>query len=427
MNVTAGGPDGATMIELGSGWRESLPEPGGSRRGLRAAAVLLGVALLVALGGAAAPRAGLVELARVPVAEARAGSLLFAGDVVLLRGQGRLTAYELGDGSPRWSVELPDKPQMSNIVISPAVPEMVVVAQMGANGDGKLSVGIDLATGTVRWRSGDLMVPVGDVVRSMDSVYGANGAPAIHVADLRTGARLWTMQDAVNPVFDDDDTAWTVSPSGLVTAYDVRDGRVRHTGTVRVPATVEAAFADKGELAVQYSEGTGSRLAWFDGTTLAALPSTAPDGRGVDCGAVLRCVRLSDPVGGLEVTDRATGAVVGRLRAGPYLVRDSHLLVFDRDSDMDGELGPRPKMLIDLGTGREIGVAGWHVPWEQTPVSVLVRLVERGAVLQVARLGPDGPEILAQLPGDVRRCAFEQPTLLCLHNGNQATLWRLPD
>ncbi|GAA1385403.1 PQQ-binding-like beta-propeller repeat protein [Catellatospora chokoriensis] len=428
MNVVAGEPDGAAVIELGGGWREPLPEPGEPRRVVRVAALVSGVALLLALGGAAMPRSGLIELVRVPVADARASGPVFAGDVFLLRGQGRLTAYEPGDGAPRWSVELPERPQMSNIVVSPAVPEIVVVAQVDGNGDEQLSVGLDLATGAVRWRSGELMAPVGDVVRTMGSVYGANGAPAVHVADLRTGARLWTMPDAVNPVFDDEgDTAWTVSPTGLVTAYDVHDGRVLHTGTVRVPATVEGAFADKGELAVQYSGETGSRLAWFDGTTLAAIPATAPDGWGVRCGAVFRCVPLSDPAGGLEVVDRATGAVVRRLPTEQYLVRDSHLLVFDPGRDMDGELGPRPNTVLDLGTGRETDITGWEVLWEQSPVSVLVRPVENGARLQVARLGPDGPEILAQLPGDVRRCAFEQPTLLCLHDGNQATLWRLPD
>ncbi|WP_144118831.1 PQQ-binding-like beta-propeller repeat protein [Catellatospora sichuanensis] len=431
MNIAVGRPDGAEVIELGGGWRDALPEPGEPRRGLRAAATALGVALLLSFGGAAPLPVNLVELARIPVADARATDPVFARDVVLLRGQGRLTAYELSDGSPRWSVELPEKPQLSNIVVAPAVPEIVVVAQ--ADGDGELSVALDLVTGAELWRTRELMVPVGDVVHSMGSVYVADGAPAVHFADLRTGARLWTMPDAVNVAFDDeDDTAWTVSPTGLVTAYDVHDGRVLRTGTVSVPATVDSAFAGGGELVIGYSAAAGPRLARFDGTTLAALPVTAPGGwGGAECGPVFRCALLSDPVGGLEVVDRATGAVVRRLLRGPFLVRGSHLLVFDRDGDRDGDLdgglGPRPHTVIDLGSGRETDVAGWTVLWEQTPITVLVRPVEDGAVLQVARLGPDGPEILAQLPGRVQRCAFEQRTLLCTHDGNQATLWRLLD
>ncbi|MFD0596389.1 hypothetical protein ACFQZ4_32530 [Catellatospora coxensis] len=127
------------------------------------------------------------------------------------------------------------------------------------------------------------------------------------------------------------------------------------------------------------------------------------------------------------MTDRATGTVIRRLATGPYLTRDSHLLIFDRDGDMDGGLGPRPHTVISFDTGRAVDVEGWAVPWQQSPVSVLVRQVAEGRVLQVARLGPDGPEVLAQLPGDVRRCAFEQRILLCTRNDDQAILWRLRD
>lgn len=425
MNRAAEGPD--SVIELGGGWREPLPEPGGPRRRLRAAALVLVAALPLALGGAAPLQVRFVELARVPVADPGATDPVFAGGAVLLRGQGRLTAYELADGTARWSVELPDRPEMSNIVVSPAVPDVAVIAQSDREG-AELSVALDLATGAELWRTHQLMMAAGDTVYTVGSVYGTNGAPAVHVHDLRTGARLWTMPDAVNPAFDDKGgTAWSVSPAGLVTAYGGRDGRVLRSGTVRVPATVESAFALDGELAVQYTSGDGPRLAWFAGSTLAALPSPAPDGWGVDCGPRLRCVRLSDPPAGLEVIDRATGTVVRRLLTGPYLRRDSHLLIFERDADMDGGLGPRPQSLISFETGRETDVVGWEVLWEQAPVSVLVRLVEKGRVLQVARLGPDGPEMLAQLPGDVRRCAFEQRTLLCTRHDGQAILWRLRD
>ncbi|MEU8002854.1 PQQ-binding-like beta-propeller repeat protein [Catellatospora sp. NPDC049111] len=425
MNTVSQGPE--AVIDLGGGWREPLPEPGATGRRLRAAALALAAVLPLALGGAAPPTVGLVEVARVSVADARATDLVFAGGAVLLRGQGRLTAYELADGAPRWSVELPDRPEMSNIVVSPAVPDVAVIAQSDGSG-AEFSVALDLATGTELWRIQQLMVPAGDTVYTMGSVYATNGAPAIQVHDLRTGARLWTMPDAVNAAFDDKGgTAWTVSPDGLVTAYAGRDGRVLRSGRVRLPATVDSAFAGGGELAVGYTTDAGHRVAWFDGTTLAELPRPAPDGWGVDCGALLRCVRTSDSDRGLEVIDRATGTVVRRLTTESYLSRGSHLFIFDREGDMDGGLGLRPRTLIDLGTGLTTDVAGWEVLWQQVPVTVLVRLVEKGKVLQVARLGPDGPEILAQLPGDVQRCAFEQRTLLCTRYGGQAILWRLRD
>lgn len=426
MTMTEPGLSGAAVIDLGGGWRETLPEPGEPRRGLRAAATVLAAGLLLALGGAAPVPVRLVEIARVPVTVARDTAPVFFGGAVLLRAQGRLTAYELRDGAPRWSVQLPDRPELSMIVASPAVPEIVVAVQ--DSGEQELTVALDLATGAERWRAPELLVPVGDVVHTMASVYGPNGAPAVHVHDLRTGARLWTMPDAVNHAFDErGGTAWTVSPAGHVTAYDVHDGRVLRSGTVSVPATVDSAFAVGGELALQYTTGAGPRLAWFDGTTLASLPHPAPDGWGVDCGAVFRCVRLSEPVAGLELVDRATGAVVRRLLTGPYLARDSHLLVFAQDGNMDGGFGPRPQTMIDLRSGRESEVAGWEVLPEQSPISLLVRHIARGTVLQVARLGPDGPEILAQLPGDVRRCAFEQGTLICMRGDDQAILWRLRD
>ncbi|WP_155372243.1 outer membrane protein assembly factor BamB family protein [Catellatospora vulcania] len=425
MNIATGGQD-AAMIELGGGWRDPLPEPGRPRRFPRVAAPVLVAVLLLALGGAAPVPVRLVELTRVPVADTERADLSFVGDAVLLRGQGRLTAYELGDGTPRWSVELPDTPDLSTVGVSPAVPGIAVVTQL--DGDRPLSVALDLATGQQLWRSDELLQPNGDVVYTMNALLGPDGAPVVHVNDLRTGARLWTMPDAANSAYDAaGGRAWTVSPAGEVTAYGLRDGRVLHAGTVQVPAMVESVWAVDGELAVQYTAGEDPQTAWFDGTTLAAVPRPGQDARSVDCGLLFRCVQVTEPVAGLEVIDRATGAVAHRLRAEEYLARESHLMVFALDRDLDGGLGPRPHTVIDLGSGRVIDVAGWEVLWQQTRIEVLVRLVEHGTVLQVARLGPDGLEILAQLPGDVRRCAFEQRTLVCTREGDQAILWRLRD
>ncbi|MFD0596387.1 hypothetical protein ACFQZ4_32520 [Catellatospora coxensis] len=101
MNTAAGGP----VIDLGGGWREPLPEPGGPRRRLRVVALVLAAALPLALGGAAAPEMRLIELARVPVADALHTDMVFAGDVVLLRGQGgsRRTSWPTARPGGAWS------------------------------------------------------------------------------------------------------------------------------------------------------------------------------------------------------------------------------------------------------------------------------------------------------------------------------------
>ncbi|MFD0596388.1 PQQ-binding-like beta-propeller repeat protein [Catellatospora coxensis] len=198
----------------------------------------------------------------------------------------------MADGTARWSVELPDRPELSSIVVSPAVPDIAVIAQSDG-GNAQLSVALDLATGAELWRTHQLMEPTGDTVHTMGSVYGANGAPAVHIHDLRTGARLWTMPDAVNTAFDaKGGTAWTVSPDGLVTAYGGRDGRVLRSGTVRVPETVDSAFAIGGELALGYTTGAGPGRPGSTGRRWRRCPvpcRTAGVSTVVRCCAVCRC------------------------------------------------------------------------------------------------------------------------------------------
>ncbi|GIF97976.1 outer membrane protein assembly factor BamB family protein [Catellatospora citrea] len=439
MTTTGAGRHGPAVIDLGAGWREPdqhLDEPRQWRT--RSLALVLAVALTAALGGAAVNRPGLTEFARVTLdTDVHDGRYSIVGDVVLVPDRGNLSAYELRDGSRRWRVPAPGL--VSQPFVTATAEAGVAVLEQAETGTGVLTRVVDLADGATLWRSSAVVVPVDDVAVEYpvmpDPAEIAAGAPLppadLRVFDLRSGQVRWRLRGDVATVDLAARTGWAISATGAVTAYDLRDGQARSTGTLRLPeGRVYAASAADGVLALGIAQGDSLFEEHFETATFEAIDQSSPLWARTDCGPSW-CALAAQP-GGEEadpvVVDRADGQVRYRLPANSHGTPSAAgLLVFT--SDLDQPLRSGLAVLQDPVTGRVLrDLAGWTRPDLQPypPIFLTREVGPAGAGrLQIARLTPDGLRLLTELPFRVRGCAFAEHALVCVHDGNQLTFWRL--
>jgi outer membrane protein assembly factor BamB len=143
------------------------------------------------------------------------------GMVVLVtqdrRGLG-LTAFDRGDGSPRWQVEPGFAPTMS--------AWLVVQDTLVLNSDNGMISGLNLHDGSVRWRRATEPHPEGDVPRHMDPVArcGAVFVPQRNVMVIRPidGEKLGEVEADLVPDLirvDDDCNVVVVEESGHLAAF----------------------------------------------------------------------------------------------------------------------------------------------------------------------------------------------------------------
>jgi hypothetical protein len=221
---------------------------------------------------------------------------------------------------------------------------------------------------------------------------------------------------------------WTLSPAGVITQHDLRDGRVLRTGSVPLAGgEAQFMFAVDGLLIVDVEADGVSRQLRFDAATLAEVPQTRPVVRHIDCGAHW-CVETFAPASGdapTAVVDKATGAVRYHLPQGTYVEPAPGGLVLGRpDVDVFGIL---LTSLVDTDTGRELAdLSGWQLlPDQPRPVRLLIRGSSVGPV-QLAQLTPTGYEVVAELPGGVGRCVVAAQRLACTDGAGGLALWRIP-
>ncbi|BCJ72999.1 hypothetical protein CS0771_25430 [Catellatospora sp. IY07-71] len=415
------------VIELGTGWREPLPEPEPRRqRPVRLAVLGLAAALSAALGGAApdtVPR----ELGRIALTTTTDSFQILGGQLVVQDG-GRLSGHGLTGGAPIWSVPVPPAAGGANL-LSPA-PGTVLVSLQDATTGRPYTALVDTARGEPAWQAEALPVAAGwtgDVVVLQDG----DGAGGFVVREVRTGRVRWSGQGLFT-LDPDRATAggplslWTLSGGRTLTEHDVRDGRVLRSRAVDLAgADPRHMLALGGELLIEYGVDEKARELRLDLGSLAPVAPGRLMARRLDCGAHW-CVVSQDPTRAdglpMDVVDKATGAVRHRVEADA-------VVEIGRWGLLTGGTGPGPRglplsTLIETATGRVLAdLSGWELLLDQPrPVEVLVRGRSAGPV-QFARLTPTGLEVVAELPGRVGRCAFAQRVLAC-SVGDGLTLWR---
>ncbi|MEV4415869.1 hypothetical protein [Catellatospora sp. NPDC049609] len=426
--------DEPAVIELGAGWREPLAERERDFRGRpRLLALVLAAVLALALGGAG-PVTRLRELARITLTSSAADFRIFS-DLLVVHDGDRLDGYRLADGTPAWRVAFPQAVDGANILAP--LPGIALVSLESVAGKPFTAV-VDTVRGAVLWQI-DASLGSPNLAPDVVLIEDDREAGAFTVRDVRTGRVRWAGHgrvasplDAVPAAGADPPQAlWTVSPAGVLTQRDLRDGRVLRTGRVDLRGGEPRFVVVLGaELFIEVAVGTGdeSRQVRLDTATLAAVPATRPFVRRFDCGAHW-CVVSQDLVNpdeaSIEVVDKATGAQRQRIPANTLVEPARWGLLLGGFEVADR--GIRLDSMIDAGTGRELAdLGGWQLLQDQPrPAEVLLRGPADGPV-QVARLTPTGPEVVAELPGVVGRCAFAQQRLACLDDALGLTLWRMP-
>lgn len=415
------------VIDLGTGWREPLPEDLRPRRPVRLTALGLALALAVVLGGAA-PYPGPRELGRIALTTTT-DAFQIIGDQLVVQDGARLSGHRLTDGTPLWSVPVP--PSSGGASLRSPVPGTVLVSLQDGRGR-PYTAAVDTARGVLLWEAEAAQAPIGGTADAV-VLQDERGDSGFTVRELSTGRVRWSGRGMVT--VDPDRAAaaegplslWVLSASGTVTEHDLRDGRVLRTGVAEVgQGDPRYLLALGGELLIDYAVDGVSRQVRLDRRSLAPVPPERPFVRRLDCGAYWCVVSqlLMEPAEiPMEVVDKVTGAVVHRMAADRLVEAGRWGLL--QAEPQPGVRGLPLATLIEPGTGRLLAeLTGWELLLDQPrPVELLVRGPSDGPV-QFARLTPAGLEAVAELPGRVGRCAFAQRVLVCSVENDRLTLWR---
>jgi outer membrane protein assembly factor BamB len=297
----------------------------------RPAVALLAVLGAVTLTGSVIPRShGARLLWTIPYTDQAFG---LTGDSLYLQADTdgwSLRAYELADGSLRWTKQLAGP---ASIRLSAAGDVLLPVGvRVGAPGgdDGnaagrltRATVALDAATGTERWRvTGEVAFSRGERAVVVDRYRRTGDLAALTVVRLTDGGTVWTRAvDAELQWTADDDNLLTVAPDGLARVFRLADGAEVATGQVgRRPGT-----ADSGAITGAQIHGDMIYISRYEtrpSVTAYSLPtmrrrwSIETDGGGLnDCGTVFCSSTGRETV----AHDRKTGAVRWRSAEGTSL------------------------------------------------------------------------------------------------------------
>lgn len=412
-----------------------LPDLPDRWRRLRPVALAVVALLVLGLSGAAATPARITQVGSATL-QTRILNKPFTivEDVVLVPDEDRLSAYELRDGSPRWHTPMTTNSDELSVVA--AGPGLALVATIT---DGRaLTWALDLADGAIQWRVDGRVTAVGEIaVEAPLRILGGGAAPAgtapaaeYVVRDLRTGRRIWALRgDPVAMVDQDTATAWAVSGTGAVTVHDLRDGRELRSGRLALPpGRLLDAYLVDGRLVLQTGSGESPDETYYDAATLAPVTAQRPVRHRYDCG-VRWCGLVGPDDNGQSVTvllDKATGAEVARLPAGHTADPSPAGLLVTRYGSPGSVATPQLVGLADPMTGAPVrDLTEWQRAWRSAPTLFLTR-EGPGGRLQIGRLAPGaGLQLLGELPHRVRACEFTPRTVVCLHDGNKLTFWRL--
>lgn len=426
------------IIELGEDWTDADPDTGPRERTRYLRPVALAAALLFtgALGAATPVTPMLTQvsvLALSDAGEVRVDIVELVHDLLLVRGDEALSAYDLDNGSQRW--RLPHASgRLRSLVAVPQVPDVVMVTEDFEDG-GTHAAAVDLRTGAVRWSTRNDVWVVGPYALESpalavprDEAPQAMTAPMeLTVRDLGTGRVRWVLRGTPFAAADESRLeAWSVSSRGEFTVSDLSDGRVLRTGTVAFPpGTPQFATVYGGMLVLSASLPGGEILeSRYDTRTMRVNAATSSPLR-FGCGDYL--CEVGDDGGvrtPLAVLDRDTLQVRYRLAPNVHLIPSAQGAITIR-ADGPVQLGAPADRLIDLADGRTLlDLTGWGVQLasDESWQALLMRPTPDG--VQLARIEDRHVRLLGTLP-PVQRCFHTRQRIACVHGGNRLGVWSI--
>jgi PQQ-like domain len=402
-----------SVIDLDSA-PQAAPQPPTTGKGRLAAVVLLcGLLFLGAAEAKVVPWA--LDVAQVGILE---GSLIHvSGPDLLISGSGRVIAYDLASGRERWRTETGlvggDLWHIGDLVI-------VLGADPRALDGGTYlprTVGIDQATGAVRWRADGNVVLEGGLLL----LYGDSAVSLLR----EDGSKVWTLDGrGITPAIGERAT--------IVATLDKRTGELIERvlpslAELRRAILPDAQGADgmwfyDGTLNIFHSERDVQR---YDTATLTRLLGPPPEEFRVDCGRVWCMINEN------RLVDKATGAVVYQTKGWEYaVVNDAGvlglgLLIGDGEPTLVREI-------FDPRSGTATNLKGWvalnlnpGAPVQAPGRAIL--LAYRGEKSSHLALFDDtGLHQLGPLPlRDIAYCALSGELLACRVGAELVRIWRL--
>jgi outer membrane protein assembly factor BamB len=381
--------EGAVTVDLGTDWEpRDEPRPGRSAwRQVTAAGVALATVLVGLLGGSAAPRPALIQVASIP--SGISDTIELIGDRVFVLGSNarRLDAYALPTGRHLWRLGWAQ--QVDTLRVDAALGVLLVVTFDVARPEGTVTA-LELDSGRTIWQqSGSLLAaPARDVDgAALLGPADPSAAGEVRLVDVRTGAVRWSRAVAATTAFATagPDRIIQRSPTGDTQVVELSTGRVLASGVLggldpRLakglppdPGAVPNVETVDGLVFLLYAAVYPTTVVAYDGGTFQERWQATEDGRVywvAGCGRVI-CVGGEQGVTGV---DPVSGAARWRAAAWPgaYPIGDGSRAV------VLGATGDEASALLDTATGSvELAMHAW-VPVSPPADPALVTFSEVG-------------------------------------------------
>ncbi|MBY8871194.1 PQQ-like beta-propeller repeat protein [Micromonospora sp. PLK6-60] len=425
-----------SVIELGELRHGDEPDPEPRRPApptRSGRAVLLAILALLTLAASAPPAAGQRHVTITGPGESGyriADGRLFVSDgPSRWDGTSEVVAYRLPDGARLWRLPLPRGEQPVNLTDHAST--LLVLTRSPGTGE-LTAVGVDPATGRVRWRQAGYPLPARDGVLLFEDYPSAGGAGLARAIDAGSGALRWSRPIPVEGLgyefgADGVDRLALIGPGGRVQVLDAGSGAVLRTGRVPVATLVDGQRSDvvvaAGLLLINDPAGTLTAYGLDRLDRRWSLPPELNRDRLLEpCGDGL-CLRTDQP--GLRMIDPATGRE--RWRADQWRMVwpvGDRLLVA-----ADGEQREADFVVLDQRTGRRLAALGrWRLSASDPTRYPLIglRRLDGGAEL-MARLdvATGSAELLDTPAGEWDGCANDRRALVCQQPDGTLGIWRL--
>jgi outer membrane protein assembly factor BamB len=424
------------LIDLGVVPEEPVAIPPAPRRQFRVVLVVLAVAMLVLLGGAA-PAPGVTPPVTVPAAidgrvVVRENKLFVIDPGRPIGGPGKrqvVHAYALPDVSPLFDQAVTVTGEI--IDVRAVTDDLLLVEERGYTDAARSIIAVRPGVAEPLWRHDGVLVgvaPGGPAVFGSDSYLGDDLETPVEWrgVDLATGATRWTVRKALDERAVTDsyrgDPRWLyVLGAGRLTAYDTRDGRpAAEVPQPGLRPDTAALWPLDGRLLV----GGGTTGTTIFDTAGGLVPVAHADRNldeyltGYDCGELI-CAYATG--GGLTGLDRRTLAKVWSVKDAAFSMWiDGYVFATDPTATE-----PRIRR-SDPVTGRAAGqLDGWQLTISDGE-TFYVRRREDGrvwfGVFDPGRLRVR-PLVVAE--GVTDECLIEDDSLVCRKIDANVGVWSL--
>ncbi|GIE95790.1 outer membrane protein assembly factor BamB family protein [Paractinoplanes rishiriensis] len=411
--------NGVVLIDLDRPPPAPVERPPRAR--LRPAYLVMVLALLLVLGGAAAPMPGLTPV--LSVAEPVTAFQLAAGSVFLATNT-EVRRYDLPGGQTRWRREYHRNVQGMRFDGSTGTLLMI-------SSPGPVLTAVDAGSGAELWSSDAPGTAVVSVSRGgvLTHSFGA-GESRLHLADARTGRRIWTHPVSSFGFLGPDELYGdggsprivTVGATGAVQVLNYADGAVLARGDVGlggedqpVPSDSVAVSVLRERIYVTRRVGGGSVLTAYAVSPPARLwrAEGGPFGSVTDCGPVL-CVAST---GGLSGIDPADGSVRWHQPSWSTAFRYDATRLIGYDS-----LEETRAALLDAATGRILHPLGRS----QRAGDLILRSEGRQTLVLVGDPASGGLRTTGVMHDAAWfRCTARGAYLACPSLGGDTGVWRI--